>query len=81
MVGRGQRFALCYDCQKDDLKKKIKDPKMAKMFAIPEQFYQENGFLRSIKVNYLRFENLSPKQIEAFQRTVAEMKKKKTESQ
>lgn len=73
-VRRGQRFVMCYDCQKEDLNKKIKDPKMKKLFDIPEEFYKENSFLRSIKSNYLRFENLSEKQIEAFKKTVKKMK-------
>ena len=74
MVGRGQRFAICYDCQKGDLNQKIKDPKMKKFFDIPEDFYRNNSFLRSIKMNYLRFEKLSEKQIDAFKKTVKEMK-------
>ena len=75
LVGRGQRFAVCYDCQKDELNKPIKDPEMKKMFDIPEDFYRKNSFLRSIKSNYLRFEKLSEKQIAAFKKTVEEMKK------
>ena len=74
LVGRGQRFAICYDCQKEDLNKPIKDPKMKKMFDIPEDFYRKNPFLRSIKSNYLRFDKLTEKQIAAFKKTVKEMK-------
>lgn len=76
-VGRGQRYVICYDCQKEDLNKKIKDPAMKKLFDIPEEFYKENSFLRSIKMNYIRFEKLSERQIEAFKKTVKEMKGKK----
>jgi len=76
MVTGRTRFALCYDCQKSDLKKVIKDPVMKKMFNIPEEFYKENTFLRDIKLNYLKFENLSEKQIEAFKKVVKEMKEK-----
>lgn len=47
---------------------------MKKLFNIPEEFYKTNGFLRSIKINYLRFGKLSEKQIECFQKTVKEMK-------
>ena len=54
----------------------IKDPKMKKMFDIPEEFYKKNMFLRSIKINYLRFGKLSEKQIEAFKKTVKKMKEK-----
>lgn len=76
LVSRGQRYALCYDCQKSELEGEIKDPKMKKMFDIPEEFYKENGFLRSIKVNYLRFGELTEKQIEAFKKVVKQMKER-----
>ena len=73
-VSRGQRFVICYDCQKEELNKKIKDPEMKKLFDIPEDFYRKNSFLRSIKINYIRFDKLSEKQIAAFKKTVKEMK-------
>ncbi len=80
MVGRGDRFPICYDCQKDELNKEIKDPEMKKMFDIPEDFYRKNSFLRSIKLNYFRFDKLSEKQIEAFKKTVKKMKEEKNAS-
>lgn len=69
-----QRYPLCYDCQKSELKGEIKSPKMKKLFKIPEDFYKENAFLRSIKVNYLKFGNLSDKQIDAFKKVVKKLK-------
>lgn len=80
LVGRGQRYAICYDCQKDELNQPIKDPKMKKMFDIPEDMYRESLFLRSIKSNYLRFGELSEKQIEAFKKTVETLKEKAKEA-
>lgn len=68
---RGQ---VCYECQKDELKGEIKDPKMKKFFTLPEQFYKDNGFLRSIKINYIRYGNLTEKQIDAFKKSVVKMK-------
>ena len=68
------RFVICYECQKPEMKGKIKDPKMKKMFAIPEEFYVKSSFLRSIKVNYLKFGELSEKQVEAFKKTVKDFK-------
>ncbi|MBU0929757.1 MAG: hypothetical protein KJ623_01665 [Nanoarchaeota archaeon] len=70
-----QYYALCYDCQKNELKGKIKNPAMKKMFDIPEEFYKENSFLRNIKINYLKFRKLSEKQIEVFKKVVKKMKK------
>lgn len=66
------QFPVCYDCQKTELSQPIKDPKMKKMFKIPEELYKQNSFLRSIKSNYLKFGSLSDKQIEAFKKTVKE---------
>ena len=74
MTNSRNRFPLCYDCQKKELNKEIKDPKMKKLFDIPEEFYKKNSFLRDIKMAYFRFEKLSPKQIAAFKKTVKEMK-------
>jgi len=73
------KFALCYDCQKDELVGKIKDPVMKKMFDIPEDFYRENSFLRNIKINYLKYGNLTEKQIAAFKKTVTNMKAERSE--
>lgn len=69
------RYALCYDCQKAELEGEIKDAKMKKLFDIPEKFYEENSFLRSIKINYLRYGRLSDRQIEYFKKTVDGLKK------
>lgn len=73
VTGR-QRFVFCYDCQKKDLKKEIKDPKMKKLFDIPEKYYKENTFLRSIKINYIQYEKLTERQIEAFKKVVKKVK-------
>ncbi|MBU1112006.1 MAG: hypothetical protein ABIG93_00890 [archaeon] len=69
-----QRYPLCYNCQKSEMDGEIKDAKMKKLFNIPEDFYKENAFLRSIKINFLRFGKLSEKQIEAFKETVKKLK-------
>jgi hypothetical protein len=76
VTGR-DRFPICFECQRKELEFEIKDPAMKKMFDIPDEFYKENSFLRSIKLNYKRFENLTEKQIAAFKKTVAEMKNPK----
>lgn len=68
------RFVQCYDCEKDQLKGEVKSKKMKKLFDIPEDYYKENSFLRSIKINYLKFGSLSEKQIETFKKAVIKMK-------
>ena len=72
-----QRFPVCHECQKAELEGEIKDPKMKRMFNIPDEFYKKNMFLRDIKIKYLKYGSLSEKQVAAFKKTVARMKKEK----
>ena len=81
LITHRQKYVQCYDCQKKELAQEIKNPKMKKLFDIPEEFYKENIFLRDIKVNYLRYNNLSDRQIEAFKKTVERMKTSKNSSE
>jgi len=76
-ISRAQKYAVCYDCQKNELNKKIDDKNFRKMFDISEDLYKENSFLRSIKLNYIRYGKLSEKQIDAFRKTVENNKKTK----
>jgi len=69
------KFVTCYDCSKNESSAEIKDPKMKKMFDIPEEYYKENAFLRNIKLNYIRYNSLTDRQIEAFKETVKKLKK------
>lgn len=72
-----ERFPVCYECSKKELEGKIKDPAMKKFFNIPEQFYMENAFLRDIKIKYLKFGNLTEKQVDAFKKVVKQLKQEK----
>lgn len=71
------RYVLCYDCQKKELAGAIDDPAMKKLFDIPEEFYTESSFLRSIKINYLRYGDLSIEQVRAFKNVVKSFKDQK----
>jgi len=73
IVPRGQ-YPICYECQKKEMSGEIADPKMKKMFDIPDEFYKDSSFLRSIKIYYLKFDKVSEKQVAAFKKTVKEMK-------
>ena len=76
MMSRNQ-FPICVKCHMKQIDKEIKDSKMKKFFDIPQKFYEENTFLRNIKQAYLRFDKLSEKQVEAFKKTVKDMKEGK----
>ncbi|MFC1691580.1 hypothetical protein ACFL0W_05365 [Nanoarchaeota archaeon] len=73
-VTRRNNYVMCYDCQKKELEGEVTDPEMKKLFDIPKEYYIENAFLRSIKINYLKYGSLSEKQIAAFKKTVEERK-------
>ena len=68
------RFPVCYECEKKEMEGTIKDPKMKRLFKIPEEYYKRSAFLRDIKIKYLKFGELSEKQIEAFKKAVKDMK-------
>lgn len=72
-------YPLCYDCQKGEMVGEVTDPALKKLLKIPEEFYHENSFLRSIKINALKYGSLSEKQIEYFKKSVDKMKKEKEE--
>jgi len=52
----------------------ITDPAMKKFFDIPEEHYRMNSFLRSIKINYMRYGSLTDNQKDAFKKTVEKLK-------
>ncbi|MDO8628412.1 MAG: hypothetical protein Q7R56_01505 [Nanoarchaeota archaeon] len=81
LVTSSKQWPLCKDCELKEISKEVKDPKMKKLFAIPQEYYELSGFLRSIKRNYLRFENLTDKQLAAFKKTVQDFKKGKAREQ
>lgn len=71
------RFPVCYDCHKKQMSGDVKDPQMKKLFNIPEEYYKDNSFLRSVKINYLRFGSLTEKQVETFKKIVKQIKEEK----
>lgn len=72
--GSRGRPIICYDCEKKDLEGEVTDPAMKKLFKVPEELYKRSAFLRSIKINYLRYGALTDAQIAAFKKVVAELK-------
>jgi len=77
---RQRRPIVCYECEKKEMEGEITEPSMKKLFDIPEDFYRQNGFLRKIKINYMKYHSLTPAQIDAFKKTVQDLEKKKNSS-
>lgn len=74
------RSPTCYECQKNELQKEIDDPELKKLFDIPEEYYIHSPFLRNIKISYIRYKKLSDRQIEAFNKALADTIKELGES-
>ena len=68
------RTPICVECKLKEISKPITDPKMKKMFDIDPKLYEQSSFLRNIKSSYLRFGNLSEKQVEIFNKVVEDLK-------
>lgn len=71
------RFAVCMDCEMKSIREPVKDSAYRKLFDIPLDWYKENPFLRSVRFQFGRFGELSEKQVEAFKKTVKELKEEK----
>lgn len=69
----------CQECQKRSFSAPITDPKFQKMFAIDPNLYNQSSFLRDIRFQYGRFQSLSERQIQTFQRVVKEITEKANE--
>ena len=72
---RNARAAVCFECQEGSLKGEVADPVLKAMLDIPEELYQQNAFLRSIKINAIKYGSLSERQIEAFKGAVEKLSK------
>ena len=77
LISWKNRVPVCVECKMKEINKPIKSPKFKKLFAIDKALYEKSGFLRNIKSSYLRFGELSEKQIEMFKKVVKDVKNKK----
>lgn len=75
----GNQFPKCVACHMKEIDKPVNDSKYKKLFDIPRELYEKSLFLRNIKSAYLRFESLTERQVEAFKKTVKDMKNSKSE--
>ena len=73
------RVPVCVECKMKEIDKPITNPKYKKLFNIDKALYEKSGFLRNIKSSYIRFGELSEKQIDMFKKVVEDVKNKKPE--
>jgi len=74
------RYPVCYECHKKEMDVEIEDNKMKKLFDIPEEYYKKTPFLRKIKIDYLRYGNLTENQIKAFKDVVKKCEQESSSS-
>ncbi len=67
-------FPVCTVCEMKEVQEPLEDAALAKLFDIPLAWYEQNSFLRSIRYQYGRFGRLTDKQLEAFKKTLKDMK-------
>ena len=77
LIVSSKQRPVCSSCIPEEKDRPIKDPKIKKLFNIPKEFYDKYAFLKNIKANYMRYGNLTVKQIEVFKKVVEEAKIKK----
>ena len=70
----GSRNPICDKCREQEITAEIEDPEMKKFFDIPQEWYEKNDRLRSIKVSYLRYGDITEEQKKFFQDLVQKMK-------
>ncbi len=73
----GRQFPICVSCHMKRIDQPIEGEKYKKLLDIPKESYKKSLFLRNIKESYLRFGSLTEKQVEAFRKTIKELKEGK----
>lgn len=73
LIASRNQFPICTSCSMKQINQPIEDEKFRKLFDIDQKLYEQSSFLRSIKSNYLRFKELSEKQIEVFRKVAEEL--------
>ena len=74
-----RQFPICVKCHMKRIDKPVEDEKYKKLLEIPKGLYEKSLFLRNIKEAFFRFDSLTEKQVEAFKKTVKEIKEKPKE--
>lgn len=71
---RHREYTICTPCHmKQIFSEEITDKKY-KFLNISKELYEQSRFLRNIRQSYIRYKELTEKQIDAFKKTVKDVK-------
>jgi len=74
VLDQPKQFTICTECHmKQIFSEEVTDKKYA-FLNISHDLYQKSRFLRNIRQSYVRFHELSEKQVSAFKETVKSLK-------
>jgi len=80
VVVNRREFPICVKCHMRQIFSEEIEDKKFKFLKLDKKVYEKSRFLRSIRQNYLMYKELTKKQIDAFKKTVKDLKAgKKTE--
>ena len=75
VVVNRREFPICIPCHIRQIFSEEVKEKAYKFLDLPKSTYEKSRFLRSIRQNYLIYGSLTKKQIDAFKKTVKDVKK------
>ena len=67
---RSQAFVMCAECHEPLINKPIEDEEMKLFFEKGEGFYEKDAYLRTVKMNYLKYGNITDYQRKQFLRVI-----------
>ncbi len=74
VVVNRREFPICVKCHMKQVFSEEVTEKKYDFLNISKRMYEKSRFLRSIRQNYLMYKNLTKKQIDAFKKTVKDLK-------
>jgi len=77
VVVNRREFPICVACHMKQIFSEEVTKKKYDFLNVTKKTYEKSRFLRSIRQNYLMYQKLTKKQIDAFKKTVEDLKKGK----
>ena len=67
---RSQAFVMCADCHEPLINKPIEDADMKAFFEQADDIYDRDAYLRTVKMNYLKYGNITDYQRTQFLKVI-----------